>query len=203
MCDLIIFIDVSTQLKNVIPLLINDLRYIDKQIESIIISNNSCNSSEQTIINFNGFLRVNSIEIGDNCFGSVSTFRIDRLSQLRSLKIGKNSFTQKKNWYGNVKTKSYYILNCLSLESIEIGQYSFSDYAGDFKLENLPQLQSIQIGKIGIDSCNFYSSSLRLQSMNLILNIFLLLLDLPNLQSITFGNNAFRESLSTIIESTE
>ena len=133
----------------------------------------------------------------------MSTVIIDRLSQLRSLKIGKNSFTQKKNWYGNVKTKSYYILNCSSLESIEIGQYSFSDYAGDFKLENLPQLQSIQIGKIGIDSCNFYSSSLRLQSMNLILNIFLLLLDLPNLQFITLGNNAFRESLSTIIESTE
>ena len=78
---------------------------------------------------------------------------------MKSLKIGQNSFTQKNNNYGDDKSKSFHILNCESLESIEIGEYSFSDFGGEFELKNLPSLQSIQIGTIGSDSYNFYHSS--------------------------------------------
>ena len=45
------------------------------------------------------------------------------------------------------------------MESIQFGKYSFSDFAGEFELKNLPQLQSIQIGTIGNDSYNFCNSS--------------------------------------------
>ena len=45
------------------------------------------------------------------------------------------------------------------MESIEIGEYSFSDYGGQFELYSLPQLQSIQIGINGVSSCNFYGCS--------------------------------------------
>ena len=38
------------------------------------------------------FLNLESIEIGNDCFGSVQTFKIDGLNQLKSLKIGDNSF---------------------------------------------------------------------------------------------------------------
>ena len=62
-------------------------------------------------------------------------------------------------------------MNCESLKSIQIGQYSFSDYGGEFELKNLPQLQSIQIGIIGSKSYNFYGSSLILGGIELILNI--------------------------------
>ena len=108
------------------------------------------------------------LAIGDDCFGSVKTFKIDGLNQLKSLKIGKNSFTQlkKDDWdddwsydKANNQSKSFHILNCESLESIEIGEYSFSDFAGQFELKNLPSLQSIQIGEIGSKSWNFYWSS--------------------------------------------
>ena len=106
------------------------------------------------------FYNLESIEIGDKCFESVKTFKIDGLNRLKSLKIGKNSFTEKRNDHGNDESKSFHILNCKSLESIEIGDYSFSDFAGQFELKNLPALQSIQIGTIGSDSFNFYWSSL-------------------------------------------
>ena len=76
----------------------------------------------------------------------MKTFKIDGLNRLKTLKIGSNSFTQKKNGYGNNKSKSFHILNCRSLESIQIGEYSFSEFGGDFELKNLPQLQSIQLG---------------------------------------------------------
>ena len=89
----------------------------------------------------------------------MKTFKIDGLNQLQTIKIGNNSFTQKKNSYGNDESKSFHILNCESLESIQIGEYSFSDFAGEFELKNLPLLQSIQIGIIGSNSNNFYSSS--------------------------------------------
>ena len=66
----------------------------------------------------------------------------------------------------NDSSKSFHILNCESLESIQIGERSFSDFAGEFELKNLPQLQYIQF-----DSCNFCHSSFVIRSIELILNI--------------------------------
>ena len=104
----------------------------------------------------------------------MKTFKIDGLNRLKTIKIDRNSFTQKKNSYGNDQSKSFRILNCESLESIEIGEYSFSDYAGEFELKNLPRLQSIQIGTIGSTSYNFYSSSFVIRGIELILNIVMI-----------------------------
>ena len=52
---------------------------------------------------------LESIEIGNDCFELVQTFEIDGLNQLKTIKIGINSFTQKKNDDGNDKSKSFYI----------------------------------------------------------------------------------------------
>ena len=100
-----------------------------------------------------------SLNIGNNKFNQVSTFLIEGLSSLTTISIGSNSFTSMKNGFGNDINKSFHILNCTKLESIEIGEYSFSDYGGQFELSNLPQLQSIQIGQLNSNSYNFYSSS--------------------------------------------
>ena len=134
------------------------------------------------IYSLNNLDSLKDIEIGNDCFGSVQTFQIDGLNRLQSLKIGINSFTQvKDNDFVNDsdgsiskcrnESKSFHILNCESLESIEIGEYSFSDFAGEFELRNLPQLQSIQIGAIGRRSYNFFGSSFVIRGNELILNI--------------------------------
>ena len=114
---------------------------------------------------------VKSIEIGGDCFGSVQTFKIDGLDRLKTIKIGINSFTQKKNSSGNDESKSFHILNCESLESIQIGEYSFSDFGGDFELKNCPQLKSIQIGTIGSASFNFRYCSFVIRGFDMILNM--------------------------------
>ncbi|CBK21683.2 uncharacterized protein [Blastocystis hominis] len=125
---------------------------------------------------------LESIEIGYYCFESVQTFRIEGLNRLKTIIIGNNSFTKRKMMIGIRSTdyrnseiyflsKSFHILNCESLESIQIGRCSFSDFAGDFELKNLPQLQSIQIGTIGSRSCNFYYSSFVIRGIDMILNI--------------------------------
>ena len=101
----------------------------------------------------------------------MQTFQIDGLNRLKTIKIGNNSFTQKKNGDGDDESKSFHILDCGSLESIQIGQSSFSDFGGDFELKNLPQLQSIQIGTIGSKSRNFSYSLFVIRGIDMILNI--------------------------------
>ena len=159
---------------NIIPIHSGDIQLFDSKITSITIANNSCNDSDYTIFDFSRFSIVESIKIGDNCFGSVQTFKIEGLNRLKTIKIGNNSFTQRKKGFGNNKSKSFHILNCESLESIQIGAYSFSDFGGEFELKNLPQLQSIQIGTIGSTSCNFCNSSFVIQGIELILNIVMI-----------------------------
>ena len=98
-------------------------------------------------------------------YSEVQTFKIDGLNRLKSIKIENNSFTQKKNMIGCNESKSFHILNCESLESIQIGKYSFNEFGGEFELKNLPQLQSIQF-----DGYNFYYRSFVIRGIELTLN---------------------------------
>ena len=161
------------------------IQSIDSSITSIIIPNRTCNDTDYTIFDFSRFSVIESIEIGNDCFGLVKTFEIEGLDRLKTIKIGKNSFTHVKqaDWNNNRRearnrannqSKSFHILNCELLESIQIGEDSFSDFGGEFELKNLPQLQSIQIGSIGSYSCNFYWSSFVIRGIELILNIVMI-----------------------------
>ena len=146
-----------------------DLYDLNLQVTNLTISSNCCN--DMGILDLNQFKRLRSINIGNNCFESVQTFQIDGLNQLKTIIIGIESFTCEKQagWNyikANNKSKSFHILNCESLESIEIGEFSFSDFAGDFELKTLPKLRSIQIGKIRSKSCNFYNSSFVIRSIH-------------------------------------
>ena len=137
-----------------------ELIVIDNKVNDLVISSNSCNEFNKLHLNQFNWLR--SIVIGDDCLGSVKSFELKGLNRLKTLKIGSNSFTQKKNSNGDNKSKSFHILNCESLESIEIGQYSFSDFGGVFELKNLPQLQSVQF-----ESCNFYGNSFVIRGIDI------------------------------------
>ena len=149
----------------------DNIQLLNTSASSIKLPNWTCNEINYTIINLSRFTLVESIEIGNDCFIPVKTFRIDGLNRLKTIKIGINSFTHQKNSYGNDINKSFHILNCESLEYIEIGEYSFSDYSGEFELKNLPQLLSIQIGIVGSDSYNFWYSSFVIRGIDVILKI--------------------------------
>ena len=127
------------------------------KLRRLSIGNGAFNGAE--IMKFIYLIDLESIEIGANKFNKVNSLIIDGLRELRELKIGSNSFTNKLNSYGNDESKSFHILNCESLESIEIGEYSFSDYAGEFELKNLSKLQSLIIGSNTSNSYNFYNTN--------------------------------------------
>ena len=156
------------------------LSEVSLQVTDLTISSNCCN--DLNALDLNRFEWLRSIEIGDECFESAQTFKIDGLNRLKTIKIGNKSFTQVKQaeWHRLgydesvdrfLQSKSFYILNCESLESIQIGEWSFSDFGGDFELKNLPQLQSIQIGTIGSKSRNFHFTSFVIRGIDMILNI--------------------------------
>ena len=146
-----------------------ELKSMDRNVTNLIISSNSCN--ELKSLNLNEYKLLKSIEIGDDCFRSANGFVINGLNELKSLKIGKNSFTFLKSgeeWTKNVANsgnRSFSISNCVELESIEIGSYSFSDYGGGFELKNLPKLTTIKI-----DSHNFCYSSFEIRG---IINVYI------------------------------
>ena len=161
------------------------IQSIQSTVTSISLPNWTCNDPEYTEFDFSRFASLQYLVIGDNCFGSVKTFQIDGLNQLRCIKIGKNSFTGEKSGDGNDSTKSFHILNCVELESVEIGEYSFSDYSGQFELKNF--------------SSNFYYCSFVIRGRIEMANTDRI--DLPNLQSITLGCYSFSDSVTTVLES--
>ena len=92
--------DVHSLLANQFPSIVYQLDYIlsiDSSITSIIIPNWTCNETDYVTFDFSRFSLVESIVIGDDCFGSVQTFQIDGLNRLKTIKIGNNSFTEMKN----------------------------------------------------------------------------------------------------------
>ena len=132
---------------------------IDSNARCVNIGNGTCNDMNYTIFDIIRFQFVEELMIGSDSFLNIDTFKIDGLKSLRLLKIGMNSFTKYKGSWANNPSRSFHILNCDKLESIEIGRYSFSDYGGGFELKNLPKLSTIKIGEIGNDSSNFWDSS--------------------------------------------
>ena len=118
-----------------------------KTSTSLNIPNNKCNSPSLVSFDLSAYKLIERIEIGNENFYYSKVLILDGLYKLELFKIGSNSFTQLKStdkWdssKANNQSKSFRILNCESLESIQIGEYSFSDFAGDFELKNLPQLQ--------------------------------------------------------------
>jgi len=79
------------------------------------------------------------------------------LGELESVVIGEMCFriSDKERNDG-----SYRIVNCPKLKSIQIGYHSFEDYHS-FELNNLPSLQSIDMGKY----CFFWTPSLSLTGL--------------------------------------
>ena len=163
-------LDVNEMLSRYFPsesnLTIDQFESLDSNITSLILPNWSCNDVNYTIFDISRFTLLESLEIGDDSFGSIESFLINDLPKLRNLKIGSNSFTKSKVYkISRNESKSFHILNCESLESIEIGDYSFLDFGGEFELSNLISLKSIKIGSFENNSLNLLWSSFIIRGM--------------------------------------
>ena len=110
-------------------------------IESLTIGDGFNPRDMSSLILTSSLLSLKRIDIGNNCFTSVTQFVIDGLNELKSLTIGKDSFTISKN---NRIGSSCVIMNCDQLSEIHFGNESFYWYES-FELKNLPSLISTQL----------------------------------------------------------
>ena len=110
----------------------------------LIIPNDHFNRVDVTSFNISGNMNLKRIAIGNNTFGNVRVFELNGLNELESVVIGKKSFTISDDGRSDGICR---IVNCPKLNSIQIGDNSFSDYSSSFELANLPSLQSIDIGE--------------------------------------------------------
>ena len=126
-----------------------ELPKLTNSSNTMIIPNGYFNGNSIASFNISNIGVLKSIVIGDNCFGKVRVFDLNGLSELESVVIGQKSFTYAKTReeiWNKVRTDgTYRIVNCPKLKSIQIGYISFGDYRS-FELNNLPSLQSIDMG---------------------------------------------------------
>ena len=162
-----------------------------------IIIDNGVSQSDFTELDLSRFLQLKSLSVGDHCFSYVNEVKVIGLSELESVEIGMNSFTQHKNSSDNDSTRHFYLKNCPSLRELRIGRYSFSDYSV-CEIKNVDALEVIEIGDLNELSNNFDSASLVLKSILIHSELWL---DMPSLKSLSFGECAFYYCRRAVFES--
>ena len=107
------------------------------------------------------------ITIGDKCYQYVQSFVIDGLNSLESIEISYDSFVRwdpQDDYKGSHQNNSFCrIVNCRNLKTICFKGFAFH-YCSEFVVDNLPSLQSIQMGEECFLSSPVFSLTSRMNS---------------------------------------
>ena len=109
------------------------------------------------------FPLLEELVIGEKTFSEAPCFEISHMDKLRSITLREHAFTN-----DSVETspdRSFSVTDCPALTVIDIAPNCFSDFAGDFVLQNLPRLEKLLIGKMGCASISFASCSFVVRSL--------------------------------------
>ena len=119
----------------------------------LIIPATTCNNENLTNFDISAFKNLEYVEISDDNFYYVTSFRIVGLPYLSDVIIGMNTYLGNSN-------QSFVISHCPLLMSIQIGRNSFTHYDNDFIIEECPLLEYLML-----EGYNFHSSPFVLNSM--------------------------------------
>ena len=142
---------------------VNQFLSLSTDVTEIVVDD-GVSDSGITGLDLSGFSKLKRLEIGNDCFAYVEELRLIGLSELESVEIEMNSFTQHKNDYDNDPNRHFYLKNCPKLKSLKMGCYSFSDYTV-IEIENVDALEVIEMGELDDYSFVFYYASLELKSI--------------------------------------
>ena len=134
------------------------------ELRDLVIGGYACPFENVTVFDLSVYPKLETLRIGDYEFEYVNVLKLIGLSELESVEIGMNSFTRRKNSYGNDQSRHFYLKNCPKLKSLRIGRCSFSDYTV-CEIENVNALEVIEMGYMSDDSFNFKYASLELKSI--------------------------------------
>ena len=131
-------------------------------MEVITVGNGMCNEENERI-DLSKYFNLKNVSIGNDCFFHQDVLNLTGLHSLERVMIGENSFTKKKNFFGNDANRKLYVKNCDALKELKIDHYSFSDYSV-IEIENVNSLELIEMGDMDNWSYNFAYASLELKS---------------------------------------
>ena len=144
---------------------VRDLKNASISVRTVAIASNCCNDWGLSVLDLSRFVNLRELKVGDDCFRNVNEVKLIGLSQLESVVIGMNCFTEYKGWYVSDPNRHFYLKNCERLRELKMGRYSFSDYSV-CEIENMPCLEVIEMGELNEESDNFWYASLNERSCN-------------------------------------
>ena len=141
-----------------------DNQLLHSRIEELIVSNNSCNGKEWSVLDLSVMSKLRLFEVGDECFENVKEVKLIGMNELERVVIGKMCFTTAKTAADNDPNRHFYLKDCERVRELKMGHHSFSDYTV-CEIENVDCLEVIEIGGMDRRNCNFYwASELELKS---------------------------------------
>ena len=139
-----------------------ELMHLSVSVSQIIVDCDCCNDMQLTSLDFSRFSGLTVIRIGSHSLRYVNEVRIVSLGQLEIVVIENGCFTKCDNAFN--PNRHFYLKNCERLRKLKIGRNSFSDYSV-CEIDNLPSLEVIKIGALGVSTCSFCYASLELNSL--------------------------------------
>ena len=140
-------------------------RLLNNHIEELIVTDESCNGPEWSVLDLSFMSHLRLFQVGDKCFRYVEKVKLIGLSQLEIVVIGNFSFTEQGSFPSYDASRRFQLKNCARLRQLKIGLRSFSDYSV-CEIEKNVHLEAIEIGELYGESYNFKYASLKLKSDN-------------------------------------
>ena len=137
---------------------------LHNHVEELRVIGGCCNEEGLKELDLRGFVNLRELKVGNKCFENVNEVKLIELSSLKSVEIGRSSFTKKTYGGDNDSTRHFYLKDCPKLKSLKMGRFSFSDYTV-IEIENVDALETIEMGDLNEESCNFHYASLELKSI--------------------------------------
>lgn len=136
-----------------------DMHNLTATVSDLLIEDNSFNTS----ISFNTYQwnMIQKITIGDYSFGKIQGITFSKLPCLESITIGNHCFTTQHvpPSIDRDLPYSFKVTDCEHLVSFKMGIFCCTNWSHGLVLENLPNLETIQIGDLETQSWNFAHSS--------------------------------------------
>lgn len=112
-----------------------DMALKKRNIEHIKTVKGVCNDERVTQWDLSFYRHVKSLTVADTCFKYITDFRLDGFSHLESVSVGINSFSSSNGIPSTSRHALCAVWNCPCLQSLQIGDDSFSDF-GQFSLKS-------------------------------------------------------------------
>ena len=137
---------------------------MNRRMEELVVDSSVCNDRCEIVLDLSSFSNLKAFVVGSHSFSYVKEVKLIGLNELERVVIGEDCFTRVKNSKPKYDpTRHFYLKDCGRLRELKIGRWSFADYSV-IKIENVPSLEVIEMGKVKEWSYNFCFASLQLES---------------------------------------